>query len=533
MIRVEWIVRKIVDFSLKRSCASGNTVNKYGSFETPAYLPLKDQSTPFTSLPFPCSKAIKMNSPNVQKIAVIVGAIIVGIVVIIIWVYSNQDNTKGMSTGSSRQGKHTPITDPFSESVYSSQQPAFSSQQPAFSSQQPAFSSQQPAFSNQQPAFSNQQPAFSNQQPDFSNQPPVFHFNSETVDAEESTVHVEEVSSMLSDKKPDDKKPMGSTKTPARTNPQPKAASSNDKKQSSPQSNSQKQPDTTTQQTRQPDIIDGPEGEIVVSQMPVKSMAKFVEEVQVNHDATVLLQPLTQEVKKSPLQAATANNEESVSLDQILSAEYVSIVKHAQSSSQNIPFNLPVGTLTKILRKSESDAMKLLLDESFEVLEFYWECMRTGWIYKYLNGHYSEFSQDLEKVRELLIHALTKNPSAEHKAAIEAAIAKLHNPYQPLISHLQKNPQVQHINGLSPELVQLLKGAASVDIIQSPPELNQRVKTLYEELKLKRRIYAFLKSDAAEITDQVEEDAKEAVAIAAHLGLTDQQVKSLRSLLSN
>ena len=233
------------------------------------------------------------------------------------------------------------------------------------------------------------------------------------------------------------------------------------------------------------------------------------------------------------LMGTTTNKEEVVSVDQMLSADFVSLVKSAMSNSQSDPFNMPIGALIKVLRKNSHDAMQLLQDENSEVLEFYWECTRTGWVYKYLNGHHNEFFSGFAEVRELLLCALTKSPSAEHKFAIETAIAKLPNPYQPLISHLQKNPQVQHVKDLSFYLVELLGVAASVDAIQSPPDLKQRVNTLYEEVKLRSRILIFLNSEAAEVTAEVEEDAKQSVDMAVHLDLTDQQVKSLKSLLSN
>ena len=315
--------------------------------------------------------------------------------------------------------------------------------------------------------------------------------------------------------------------------------------QQKPVFNSPNKPTGTAQKTKRqlklPDFIDGPEGGVIISQMPIECMDRFLVEVDISYYAAELLQPAvkiqreaedSRKMKKS-FMGTTTNKEEVVSVDQMLSADFVSLVKSAMSNSQSDPFNMPIGALIKVLRKNSHDAMQLLQDENSEVLEFYWECTRTGWVYKYLCGHCSQLFSGFTEVRELMLYALTKKPSAEHKFAIETAIAKLPNPYQPLISHLQKNPQVQHVKDLSFYLVELLGVAASVDAIQSPPDLKQRVNTLYEEVKLRARILIFLNSEAAEVTAEVEKDAKQSVDMAVHLDLTDQQVKSLKSLLSN
>ena len=316
--------------------------------------------------------------------------------------------------------------------------------------------------------------------------------------------------------------------------PQQEPVSNNPKNQ--PGASTTPQPGTsttqrTTRQPRKPDVIDGPEGLAIVSQMPIESLAKYAAEVEVDHDYTVYFRPGVK-ILKGSTDAHPLKSKEPVTLNQMLSAEYVSLVKSAMSNSQSNPFNVPVGTLIRILRVKERKAIDLLKDEDSEVSEFYWDCVRTVWIYKYLNGHFNHLSQDLSLKRELLLHALAKNPSAEHKVAIEEAIAKLDNPFRLLISIFKIRTQALHINDLSPDLLNLLENATSVDVIQSPPDLLQPIQAVYEEVQLRKRILAFLASDSAEVTDEVEKDAKQAVATAADLGLTDQQVRPLKRLIS-
>lgn len=293
------------------------------------------------------------------------------------------------------------------------------------------------------------------------------------------------------------------------------------------------------------ELFKKPEAMKEISQTPVKDLAYALNLVDIKFNASDLMKPANHfnqslETDNEGLIDAltnktTSTNENDNSLEALLFAQKqqdsISLVKRTMTACMGNPYKLSMKDLLEVLWLEEDKVVLWLQSEQPEVLEFFWECFRAGWVYKYLNKQQGDH-HDSMKLRELLFHALTMNPSLEQKKVIKEAMDRISNKYKELHDHLFQNPSTVHIKDLVPTYKKMLVESESVELMQNPPQLEQRIKTMREEALLYFRIVGFLESEAAEVTDQIEKDAVEAVAKAAHLGLTTQQVKALNDLAS-
>lgn len=148
---------------------------------------------------------------------------------------------------------------------------------------------------------------------------------------------------------------------------------------------------------------------------------------------------------------------------------------------------------------------------------FYQECSNVVIIQKYLTT--GSVRVEYRELYKLLIQSLAdpKLP-ADIRSRIDAAVKSFSAEFQPLLTHLQANPNTVHLNQLPKDLQTLLSDAGCIEILKCPSALLPRVSVLFEEASLQRRMNKFLLGDHSAV---VENEIVRALDMANILGITD------------
>lgn len=215
--------------------------------------------------------------------------------------------------------------------------------------------------------------------------------------------------------------------------------------------------------------------------------------------------------------------------DNFYQRTFIQLLKELMDECKGNVWILQSGKLAPFMKIPVKD-VKVYLFREPQLQDFYWECSKAMFLHKYLADGQCD---DKESVRELLIYALNSSPSDELENNLNTALGKLNNPYYDLNTFIEQNQKIAHISDLPADknYLQLLKEALSLESLQCKPTILSRVKILYQEAQLEKRVERLLSQDVFEIDDQVEKDFKEVLDNPKLFRLSRGQLDELQACL--